>query len=127
MSRILLKSAVAIIALGMGLSLVGCATSKKGANGTGAIGENGAYAQGVGNEPGFGGANANKLKAPYNQTYYFDYDKNDVYPDDYASIQVQAKYLVAHPGAKVQVQGNTDDRGSREYNIALGWRRARRT
>ena len=33
--------------------------------------------------------------------------------------------MVAHPDAKVRLEGNTDERGSREYNVALGWRRAK--
>ena len=68
---------------------------------------------------------ANRLKAPYNQTYYFEFDKDTVLQDDIASINVQAGYLVAHPNAKVRLEGNADDRGSREYNVALGWRRAK--
>lgn len=60
-----------------------------------------------------------------NQTYYFNYDKSDVHDADRASVEVQAKYLVSHPKAKVLLEGNTDPRGSREYNIALGERRAK--
>ena len=37
---------------------------------------------------------------------------------------MQAGYLVSHPNAKIRLEGNADDRGSREYNVALGWRRA---
>ncbi len=65
----------------------------------------------------------NLLSAPANQTYYFAFDSNAVKSDDYQAIMIQAKYLVAHPGIKIRLEGNTDDRGSREYNIALGWRR----
>jgi peptidoglycan-associated lipoprotein len=65
----------------------------------------------------------NQMKAPSNQTYYFAYDGNIVSADDLAFIQMQANYLVAHPNVKVRLDGNTDNRGSREYNIGLGWRR----
>ncbi len=41
------------------------------------------------------------------------------------SIQMQANYLLKHPNKHVRLEGNTDDRGSREYNVALGERRAR--
>ncbi len=58
------------------------------------------------------------------RSIYFDYDSN-VVKDDYRSvIEAHAAYLVAHKDAKVVLQGNTDDRGSREYNLALGQRRA---
>jgi len=65
----------------------------------------------------------NLMKAPSNQTYYFAFDGDRVRADDLAFIQMQANYLVAHPNIKVRLAGNTDNRGSREYNIGLGWRR----
>ncbi|CAM4410285.1 MAG: Peptidoglycan-associated lipoprotein [Legionellaceae bacterium] len=60
-----------------------------------------------------------------NQTYYFDFDKSDIQDIDRGSLEVQAKYLASHPSAKVLLEGHTDPRGSREYNIALGERRAK--
>jgi peptidoglycan-associated lipoprotein len=55
---------------------------------------------------------------------FFDYD-SDAIRDEYRSlITHHAKYLVAHPQTKVVVQGNTDERGSHEYNLSLGQRRA---
>ncbi|MFD0913944.1 peptidoglycan-associated lipoprotein Pal [Methylophilus luteus] len=55
---------------------------------------------------------------------FFDYD-SDAIRDEYRGlITHHAKYLVAHPQTKVVVQGNTDERGSHEYNLALGQRRA---
>jgi peptidoglycan-associated lipoprotein len=59
-----------------------------------------------------------------NQIYYFDFDKSFIRGEDMASLQVQAHYLISHPEAKILVAGNTDERGSREYNIGLGQRRA---
>ena len=44
--------------------------------------------------------------------------------NDRPLLEAHAKYLREHPEAKVTVQGNTDERGSREYNLALGQRRA---
>lgn len=67
----------------------------------------------------------NRLKAPYNQTYHFDFDKYVVKQEDIASINAQGNYLMTHSGAKVRIEGNADDRGSREYNVALGWKRAK--
>lgn len=65
----------------------------------------------------------NPLVAPANQTYYFAFDSNKVRSQDMKAIRIQANYLATHPGAKVRLEGNTDNRGSREYNIGLGWRR----
>lgn len=64
------------------------------------------------------------LAAPHNQSYYFAFNKSLVKSKYLASIQAQANYLVNHPSAKVFVAGNTDARGSHEYNMALGERRA---
>lgn len=55
---------------------------------------------------------------------YFDFDKSDIKPEFMAVIQAHAKYLADNPNARVTLEGHTDERGSREYNIALGNRRA---
>lgn len=65
----------------------------------------------------------NAVNAPENQTYYFGFDQSGIGSDDMPAIKAQAEYLVNHPAAKVRLAGNTDNRGSREYNVALGWRR----
>ena len=57
------------------------------------------------------------------QTYYFGFDGSQLDPKSMASLQAQADYLIQNPGARVRLEGNTDERGSREYNIGLGWRR----
>jgi peptidoglycan-associated lipoprotein len=55
---------------------------------------------------------------------YFGYDQYSV-PDEYDEMLLaNAAYLKAHPALKTEVQGNCDERGSREYNLALGARRA---
>ncbi|MCE1182878.1 MAG: peptidoglycan-associated lipoprotein Pal [Rhodocyclales bacterium] len=58
------------------------------------------------------------------RSIYFDLDKYDV-KDEYKDlVAAHAKYLVANKGFKVLIQGNTDERGSREYNLSLGQKRA---
>jgi len=58
------------------------------------------------------------------RSIYFDLDKYDV-KDEYRDLVAShAKYLVANRGFKVLLQGNTDERGSREYNLSLGQKRA---
>lgn len=54
----------------------------------------------------------------------FDYDSY-VIKDQYRSlVEAHAKFLTSHPNVKMLIQGNTDERGSREYNLALGQKRA---
>jgi peptidoglycan-associated lipoprotein len=55
---------------------------------------------------------------------YFDYDKFDVKDEYRPLVEAHAKYLRENPNAKMLIQGNADDRGSREYNVALGQRRS---
>lgn len=54
----------------------------------------------------------------------FDFDKYDVRDEYKPLIEAHGQYLRSNPGAKMLIQGNTDERGGREYNLALGQRRA---
>ena len=58
------------------------------------------------------------------RSVYFDYDKYDVKTDYKDLVSAHAKFLSNNRQFKMLVQGNTDDRGSREYNLALGQKRA---
>ena len=73
-------------------------------------------------------AQVNPLKDPKNilskRSVHFDYDSDRIRDEFRPVIQAHAKYLADNPGAKMLIQGNCDERGSREYNIALGQRRA---
>ena len=58
------------------------------------------------------------------RSIFYDYD-SDAIKDEYRPmVQAHAKYLASNRGERMLIQGNTDERGSREYNIALGQRRA---
>ncbi len=59
------------------------------------------------------------------QTIYFMYDSSQVQDEFIPVIQAHAQYLVANPGQRIILEGHTDERGSREYNIALGEQRAK--
>ncbi len=58
------------------------------------------------------------------QTVYFDYDKSDLSDSTRAALQSNAEWLKANPGRTVLVEGHCDERGTVEYNLALGQRRA---
>jgi len=58
------------------------------------------------------------------QDAYFDLDKADIRPDARVALAKTADFLKAHPEAKVVIEGHCDERGSTEYNLALGDRRA---
>lgn len=54
---------------------------------------------------------------------YFDFDQDSVKPEFQAIVACHAKYLRDRPSSRITLQGNTDERGSREYNLGLGERR----
>jgi peptidoglycan-associated lipoprotein len=58
------------------------------------------------------------------QTVYFDYDKSDLLDATRATLQSNAEWLRANPGRTVRIEGHCDERGTVEYNLALGQRRA---
>jgi peptidoglycan-associated lipoprotein len=68
------------------------------------------------------------LKDPNNvlskRSVFFEYDKFDIKDEYKGLVEAHAKYLRDNPGAKMLIQGNADDRGSREYNVGLGQRRS---
>jgi peptidoglycan-associated lipoprotein len=68
------------------------------------------------------------LKDPNNilskRSIYFDFDKFDVKAEYRPLVEAHAKFLRENPSAKMLIQGNADERGSREYNVGLGQRRS---
>lgn len=55
---------------------------------------------------------------------YFDFDSSEVHPDDRVVVEAHAQYLARDTNLEVVLEGHADERGSREYNVALGERRA---
>jgi peptidoglycan-associated lipoprotein len=102
------------------------------APGTGATTQ-GATTQGLGGtgvtgSAAGGGIPSSALKDPRNilskRNIYFDYDQFTVKDEYRPIVEAHAKYLQANRSARAILQGNTDERGTREYNIALGQKRA---
>lgn len=119
------------VALSAALLTVGCASSgsksqpiARPASSDSGISTAGAGSSSVGSgsqiDPN-AGALANSLS---NKTVYFAYDSSDIDATGEAVVNNFGRYLTATPAAKVRLEGNTDERGSAEYNIALGERRA---
>ena len=88
----------------------------------------GATTSGVSGTPGGSAGAVNPLKDPTNilskRSVYFDYDQYTIKDEYKAMIDAHAKYLRANRNVRAIIQGNTDERGTREYNIALGQSRA---
>ena len=115
-----------LVAVAASSVLMLSACSKKPAADNSAGYGSGSETYGMNNASGYNAENGfkvNSLKAPSNQTYYFAFASDDVRSSDMKALLIQANYIAAHPNAVVRLEGNTDNRGSREYNIGLGWRR----
>ncbi|MEI6068499.1 MAG: peptidoglycan-associated lipoprotein Pal [Methylococcaceae bacterium] len=102
--------------LNKGAGLNGSEMNGSGMNG---MSGNGDYASTLG--PEFNDPN-NPLSK---RTVYFMLDSSEVMPDFVPVIAAHAQYLIANPSQRITLEGNADERGSREYNIALGEQRAK--
>ena len=83
----------------------------------------GAHMSGMGDRGGFNGQSEAALHE--HRVYHFGFDRYDVPGADYPALRHHAAFLAKHPGKHVRIEGHTDERGSREYNIGLGERRAK--
>jgi peptidoglycan-associated lipoprotein len=73
---------------------------------------------------GANGMGANATGPLARKVIYFDFDKSEIKPEFADVIAAHARNLTSNPNLKMKLEGNTDERGTREYNIGLGERRA---
>ncbi len=121
--------AAGVVLLVLGLAVGGCSSKKNQNEGQGVnpnpngLGENGVGSGGGSSltamQNGTMGANGGPLS-----DIHFDYNESTIRPQDNEVLRANADYLSAHAATRVQIEGHCDDRGSEEYNIALGARRA---
>jgi len=67
---------------------------------------------------------ANEKKVFENEKIYFDFDKSDLKSESQTVLKKKADWLREHPAYSLRIEGNCDERGTNEYNLALGERRA---
>jgi peptidoglycan-associated lipoprotein len=68
---------------------------------------------------------AQEIRAFEGEGIFFDFDKYDIRPEAKVVLEKKAAWLRSNPSFKVRIEGNTDERGTNEYNMALGDRRAK--
>ena len=120
------------------LVMTGCASRKPAAeiqagqnpNSAGTVSTEGLSEDAALNAQNLAGASAKGVTAANKaflakRVVHFDYDSSDLSNDDYQTLQAHAQFLVANANSKVALTGHTDERGTREYNMALGERRAK--
>ncbi|WP_423201217.1 peptidoglycan-associated lipoprotein Pal [Fluviicoccus keumensis] len=89
-------------------------------------GSTGSATAGSGDTTGSGADNGNTAAASLSDRLVnFDFDSSDIRQEDYPTLLAHARYLQQNPQAKVTLEGHADERGTREYNMALGERRAK--
>lgn len=102
------------------VGLIGCANKNRGGQGDEVLG--------IGDTMTFYGTELTpeqERELLARNTYYFAYDSNELSEQDTLSVYAHAKKIMSKPRCRVRIEGHTDERGSREYNVALGERRAK--
>jgi peptidoglycan-associated lipoprotein len=106
-------------AAGQGANAAGNSAQGSGADSGNASGTAGGSGSALGGPGGMAGAGA-----PQTKIIYFDFDSSDIKPEFVDVISAHARVISGNASIKVRLEGHTDERGSREYNIGLGERRA---
>lgn len=123
------KTLVLLMVLAASAALTACGPKKQDPNaGANTSQESGAGVAGAGANSASGEEGA-EAPGPLEgmlakRTIYFDFDSSEIRGEGTDIVAAHAKYLAANGGMKVRLEGHTDERGSREYNIGLGERRA---
>ncbi|HEY4771942.1 MAG TPA: peptidoglycan-associated lipoprotein Pal [Steroidobacteraceae bacterium] len=125
-----MRRTVLIVVIAAALALGACASKPKRSEAPAGTGTPGAQSGGAGAASAAGGAEEGAA-APgplagilAKRIIYFDFDSSEIKGEGPGIVTAHAKYLAANPTVKVRLEGHTDERGSREYNIGLGERRA---
>jgi peptidoglycan-associated lipoprotein len=117
------KWKIGFIAVAYALLLAACGgnVQDQGAGGAGAGVETGGVSAGQ----GLGGQELGPDGRPLTRRIFFAFDSSRIDDNSRVTLEANANYLVAHPDVKVKLEGHCDERGTREYNLALGERRAK--
>src|SRR3954469_8190099 len=123
------KSNIRVAALAVALALAGCSSVPLNAvpvDNKGATPNPGTQTRATKVEPVTTGSDASQNQGPQNvaRLIYFDFDSYVIKPDYQSIVDGHARYLRANPSRHIFIEGHTDERGGREYNLALGQRRA---
>ncbi len=117
-----------LVALAVCLSMAACTKKVKpnedtnnGNNNSGS--DNGAQTNPMGSNGVYGPGDLDTDSCLRQRVVYFDFDQDGLKPEFQAAIACHAKYLRDRPGSRMTLEGHADERGTREYNIALGERR----
>jgi len=115
--RVLLTAAIA------SATLVACAGKNTKPVDNGGNGTNTTTTTGTDTTHGYTPGDLDTDSCLRQRVVYFDFDQSTIRPEFQAAVACHAKYLAQFRGARVTLEGNADERGTREYNLGLGERR----
>ena len=126
------KNIILTGALVAALALAGCSGKKNvkpAAPSADPVGQTSPYGEGYGNNPapapiGESSGSVDAERALSNNIIYFEYDSTAISAEGEGVVSKYASYLQGNPTARVRLEGHADERGTREYNLGLGERRA---
>jgi peptidoglycan-associated lipoprotein len=126
-----MKSSLLILLAAATLSVAACNRSNTlpedanaGADGAGADSGFSTNTQGGGGDISVSPLEAERQRLMQELVVYFDYDTADILPEFNALLAAHGQFLAQNPNTQLRLEGHADERGSREYNIGLGERRA---
>lgn len=124
-----MRRTVLILMVAAALGLAACHGKPKRAEGAPTDATAGAQSAGAGAASAVGGEEGAAAPGPLagvlaRRIIYFDFDSSEIKGEGTGIVAAHARYLGANSTVRVRLEGHTDERGSREYNIGLGERRA---
>jgi peptidoglycan-associated lipoprotein len=125
MRKLMIVLVVLAFACGTMLMMSSCAKKQIGTGEAAPAAKPGAPAPAAAAPSTAGVDMAQDVRAFEAEGIYFDYDKSEIKADAKAVLEKKAAWLRANPSYKVKIEGNCDDRGTNDYNLALGDRRAK--
>jgi len=114
---------VLLTAVAASAMLVACSGKKTKPDQTTVDSGNGTTTQGSTSGKKYSPADLDTDSCLRQRVVYFDFDRSEIRPEFQAAVACHADYLRQYPSARVTLEGNADERGTREYNTALGERR----
>ena len=123
------QNKIRVAALAVALALAGCSSvplNDVPVDNKGATPATGGQTGATKVEPVITGSDPSQNQGPQNvaRLIYFDFDSYVIKPEYQSIVDGHARYLKANPSRHIFIEGHTDERGGREYNLALGQRRA---
>lgn len=119
-----MKNTKLLMAIALGVALVGCQSKPKGDAEAAPQASTGTNESAGMNDTSASSSEASKALLS-TTVFYFDFDQAVIKPEAFEALQAHATFLAGNPSSAIRLEGHADEQGTREYNVALGERRAK--